>query len=582
MNHPPVGSSTPEIQQGDIDTARSLRGNHDSWNHHLGDNSQSEEQETLFVNEHSKASKRKKLTPLPWYPILAQVVTIVCLVASGIVLAISHHKPQSSWIVRPAVILGTLAPVSAFCLGYVQSEAAATFWWLRLSDGGSATDMERVWAAGQSYWDAMTNFSVKSSSALLAVSTLSLAVYIAVSPLLQRACTVELGVTVQSVNANMSIAVNIPLDWSTTPNQTLANHAGTMSSQLLAIVRDYMTGTPATAEVDGCDGVCVGNLQAFGLNGTCQEISSTAHDFAKDYFENGVMDSATLFNVSFPDINLMINNHFPDPESIPQFQFMITYWTPQNATYNPPLNSSVSLGQYQYCPGTITIKNCTYFVDQVQYPVSIQDTSIRIDSNASYFGPPMKGATHLAKMSTYPERLSGLQVAARNLFSSSAIIANPELVSSGSSDNSSSTLKWAKWNLNVLGTLAAEHIQLNFSDSGSCFQTYSDPTNEITRGLSDVLLRAAIAAAKTQNDIRGWTPLYQQSFQASQRKEELVFVSHYGFFAIAAGLTLFVAVLVSLPFWGWWRLGRAVTLSPLETAAGLKHRFDSTDDIRLK
>jgi hypothetical protein len=216
-------------------------------------------------------------------------------------------------------------------------------------------------------------------------------------------------------------------------------------------------------------GFALGTSRHLALNGTCQEISSTAHDIAKDYFENGVMDSATLFNISFPDINLMINNQLLHPESIPQVQFMITYWTPQSATYNPPPNPSVSFGRYQYCPGAITIKNCTYFVDQVQYPVSVQNTSISLDSNASYFGPLMKGATHLAKTSTYPEKLSGLQVAARGLFSSSAIIANAELVSSGSLNNSSSTLKWAKWNLDILGTLAAEHTQLNFSDSGSCF-----------------------------------------------------------------------------------------------------------------
>jgi hypothetical protein len=580
MDHPLFNSSARDFRRGDLSASTSQLEHNDV--RHLHENRlQSEEQNVSFASKYSKASKRSKLTPWPWYPILAQLVTIACLVASGIVLATSNHKPQSSWSVRPSVVLGILAPIGAFCLSYVHKEAGVISWWLRLSDDVSLTDLEREWAVGQSYWDAVFNLSIKSSSSLLAISTLSLSVYIAVNPLLQRACTVEHGVTTQSVKVNTSIPINIPLDWSTTSNQTLANHAGTMSSQLLDIVQDYMKGTPARASVDSCDGICVGNVHAFGLNGTCHETSSTAHDWAKEYFEKGVHDPATVFNVSFPDISLMTDNGFLNPESIPQFQFLITFWTPQNATYNPPPNSSVSLGRYQYCPGVITTKNCTYFVDQVQYPVSIKNSTISLNSEDSYFGPPHKSATHLAKLPTYPEKLSGLQIAARSLFSSSTLLSNPEAVWSGA-ENASSTLKWAKWDVHAEGTLAAEHVQLNFSDSGSCFQTYTDPTDEITHGLSDILLRSAIAAAKTQNEARGWTPLYQQTFQTIQTKEELVFASHYGFFAIAAALTLLEAILVSLPFWGWWRLRRPVSLSPLETAVALKQRMNDTEDTGLK
>jgi hypothetical protein len=561
MDHPLFNTGAHYLRRGDVSVANPQLETRQSSDAETQEH-QSHEQKAAFIAPSNVNNLQQNSTPWPVWAILAQITALGCLAACGIVLAVSNHKPQSSWHVRPSVVLGILAPVGAFCLSYVHKEAAAISWWLKYSTGGTTADLHREWAVGQSFWNAASQLSLKSSSTILATSTLSLGVYIAVNPLLQRASNVELGITTMPVMVNTSLPVNLPLDWNTTAKEVLATHAGAVSSQLLDVIQDYNAGTPIATNVTGCDGTCTGTIQAFGLNGTCQESSASAHDWAKSYFEDGITDRATLFNISFPDIAL---DTF-DPEAIPQFQFSITYWTPQSATYNPPPNSSLSQGQYQYCPGVITTKNCTYFVDQVDYPVSMTNSSIVLTSNDSYFGPPQSKGVHLAKLFTYPDKLSGFQLAARNLFSSSVQISNPLITSSGLNQ----TLMWAKWDLNTVGALASEHAQFNFSDSGSCFQTYTDPTDQITRGLSDILLRSAVAAAKTQNETRGYTPLYQQKISAQQTKTELVFASHYGYFAVAAAIMLIEMVLLCLPFWGCWRLNRAVTLSPVETALALE------------
>ena len=136
--------------------------------------------------------------------------------------------------------------------------------------------------------------------------------------------------------------------------------------------------------------------------------------------------------------------------------------------------------------------------------------------------------------------------------------------------------------MSTVRVLSSQRASFNFSDSGSCFQTYTDPTDKITLALSDILLRSAVAAAKFQNETYDYTTLYQQNIPAREVKSDLVFVSHYAYFAIAAGLMLLEVILMSLPLWGWWKLNRMVTLSPLETGVALKNQIHVPREVTLE
>jgi hypothetical protein len=404
----------------------------------------------------------------------------------------------------------------------------------------------------------------------IAFSTIALTLSVAVSPLLQRASKVEARQHTKEVLANTSLPVNLPLGWTTTSNQALANYAGMISPHLLTIIQDHAAKTPISANVTGCLGKCSGTLQAFGLNGTCHETSRTAHDWAADYFLHGIQDPVTLFNVTFPTIKLVgKHQELLDPEKVPQFRFLVSYWTSDAAATRPPSNSSTALGTYQYCPGFITTKDCEYFVDLVKYPVWMTANSIQLNSNETYFGPPRHETVHLGKLFDYPDQLSGLQIAAKNLFSSSVQISNPQTAYQD-------TFHWAKWDLDAIGILAFQHVHFNFSDSGSCFQTYTDPTPTISGALGDILLRSAIDAARFQNESFGYTELYQQKFSASDVRTDLVFITDYVYFALAAILVLIQITLNSIPLRSWRKLGRSVSLSPVETAAAMEELSVST------
>jgi hypothetical protein len=498
------------------------------------------------------------------------MVSICTLISSGIVLVFSDHQFSSSWFVRPSVILGLLVPLHSLCSTYVHQQAATTSWWLKLIGGASKADLHREWEIGQNLWQAVSALTSKRFSSSITFSTTALTLSVAISPLLQRASKVESRQKTEEVLANTSLPVNLPFGWTTTPNQALANYAGMISPQLLAIIQDHATKTPISANVTGCLGECFGALQAFGLNGSCHETSKTDHDWAADYFLHDVQDPVTLFNVTFPIIKLVgEHQELLDPERVPQFRFRVSYWTSDTAATRGPSNSSASSGTYQYCPGFITTKDCEYFVDLVKYPVWMTANSIQLNSNETYFGPPHHETVHLEKLFDYPNQLSGLQIAAKNLFSSSVQISNPQTAYQDA-------FHWAKWDLDVVGLLAFQHVHFNFSDSGSCFQTYTDPTPTISGALGDILLRSAIDAARFQMESFGFTKLYQQRFSASDVRTDLVFVTDYMYFTLAASLVLIQITLNSIPLRDWRKLGRSVSLSPVETAAAMQEFNVST------
>ncbi len=62
---------------------------------------------------------------------------------------------------------------------------------------------------------------------------------------------------------------------------------------------------------------------------------------------------------------------------------------------------------------------------------------------------------------------------------------------------------------------------------------------------------------------------YAEPFPAVQEVQQLAFRADYRYL-LAAATVMFIATGAVLPtLWGWWELGRPVTLSPTETGQGV-------------
>jgi hypothetical protein len=59
---------------------------------------------------------------------------------------------------------------------------------------------------------------------------------------------------------------------------------------------------------------------------------------------------------------------------------------------------------------------------------------------------------------------------------------------------------------------------------------------------------------------------YARPFLAVDERQLLAFRTDYGYLACAAVLMLAATAAIVPTLWGWWKLGRPVTMSPIETA----------------
>jgi hypothetical protein len=93
-----------------------------------------------------------------------------------------------------------------------------------------------------------------------------------------------------------------------------------------------------------------------------------------------------------------------------------------------------------------------------------------------------------------------------------------------------------------------------------CNIARSDPTDSMLGTARDLAFRTALRAANITNATN------IQIFAASEHNTMTIYKSHYLFLALALVLTPPATVSVTPSFLSFWRLGRNVTLSPIEIA----------------
>ncbi|KIV83108.1 hypothetical protein PV11_05162 [Exophiala sideris] len=92
-----------------------------------------------------------------------------------------------------------------------------------------------------------------------------------------------------------------------------------------------------------------------------------------------------------------------------------------------------------------------------------------------------------------------------------------------------------------------------------CGYVFKSPVDNVLRAMEEVMFRMAYAPREN-------ITMATQTFLASQVKTGLVFESNYMYLGVAVGVLGFASLALLVPLWGWWQLGRKVSLSPLEIA----------------
>jgi len=98
-----------------------------------------------------------------------------------------------------------------------------------------------------------------------------------------------------------------------------------------------------------------------------------------------------------------------------------------------------------------------------------------------------------------------------------------------------------------------------------CSLMFYSPTQYILRQMLSYTFRAAQQVALERDD----EEQYKQDFVAVHTYSELWYITDFRWLAASAATMLIGLMAASSLLWGWWRLDRYVTLSPLETAKAL-------------
>ncbi|KAE9378619.1 hypothetical protein N431DRAFT_450566 [Stipitochalara longipes BDJ] len=125
------------------------------------------------------------------------------------------------------------------------------------------------------------------------------------------------------------------------------------------------------------------------------------------------------------------------------------------------------------------------------------------------------------------------------------------------------------------GSTASQFLLPN--STYDCGLSFADPTTNLTTYARELMFRTAIAAANSSNI---------QSVRAVQRASIAVYQSHYLYLALASGFTSLAVIMVLPTFFGYWHLGRKVSMSPIEIAKAfnaplLKNNDSNADSSQL-
>lgn len=119
-----------------------------------------------------------------------------------------------------------------------------------------------------------------------------------------------------------------------------------------------------------------------------------------------------------------------------------------------------------------------------------------------------------------------------------------------------------QWDVQGQGTMKTTYLSAASQDAvGDCSMAWTDPTPDILLFARDLMFRSAIKASNSS---------MAQTYRTFEQFDRTVYASNYAYLAGAVAVVV-ADVFVLLPLlWGWWALGRRVSLSPVEVAKAFR------------
>ncbi|KAF9890552.1 hypothetical protein FE257_005683 [Aspergillus nanangensis] len=510
---------------------------------------------------------------IPWLELAQLFVALLCAVLAIVVLTLSDGKNVDDWAdiiqVRPNILVAILTTISTIASAAAVSQGVAIAWWRRAMHPTTISHLQRSWDHANSVMACLT---AGNKLTILALATLATKLMPVDSVLLQRATSTGVRTMTRDLNVSSSLATEFPSGYQSalmTGSAYYKNAPTVFTSGFSSSLRAYQSlGSGAIDPFafgsrplfTGCsNGTCEYSVEGVGFAAEC--ASSTLQI---DYGEN------TTKGLLGNDDNLAL------PRDAPIFinSFALVY--PPMDDNAAEINNSFIRMTSQYmqstqgkstftCPGTLTTKTCDLRPAVIRYALTQTPAGITLGGNTT-----SSIVTHTRQV----DNNSFVRYLYQNMedgwiYSLAAIggvqLALSALLSANVTLSANSANQ--PYYLDLSGPLAPYYVSVGQDQgigSGRCNYTIQDPSAAVMRQLNTIMLLASMQIASANESI----PV--QTARASQTLPVQYYITHYGFLAGGIAVVLVSLLGVVVPYYGFWELGRKVTLGPFETANALQ------------
>ncbi|KAK0642079.1 hypothetical protein B0T16DRAFT_496649 [Cercophora newfieldiana] len=490
----------------------------------------------VFPEENGRKWKPGFLSQFPLIGFGALALSLCCTAAAIAIILLSDGRPTSEWSGnrQPGVLLAYTSTLANGLLGIAFAEAVVVAFWTQALRGVPMSNFHFNWAGGTSVIGAV--MALGNGRALL-ISTVSILVAITTllrGPLMQRASFVQTDVLSIPGNIDMQVTYNVSADWAgISPDR--GHTFMVFSSGYAKVVREFQARSPIQVPGASCDN-CSLTLPAFGFSIECREFQAGRYNLTTDGFPS-IQPNATLFQSQ-------VSRHFDESMTPVKQSLNITV---MRRTDPVP------------CEGLLAAQTCLLTPARVTYQLSLNagNVSFKADSWRN-------------------DSVGTLLDSTGNRAGISATVFALQVFGSHQYDSNSSTFfgGGAGWMPNTYGLLANTYANHDSKADGCAYSrdVYNDPMDDIINAYREIALRMSVAAAAdghvVSTDDRGITTSapYSQNVPYTSELVRVQYAADRGNLAVAVIISLLGPVATLGLFWGWWKLGRTFSLSPLEVA----------------
>ncbi|KAK3318160.1 hypothetical protein B0H66DRAFT_556378 [Apodospora peruviana] len=482
-----------------------------------------------------------------WVGIISLFAMIACATASAIVIAVSHNATIDAWEIQPAVLLAIFSAVSNIAFTSALATGVTVRFWLSVSRGASLSQLHYIWEHGHGSGFFAGLRQGPQARRVVLLATLASTMQFVSGPLLQRSTHQISQDRITSEPMVLDLATTIPDGWLGNIDENglvIGFRRGMVQTQ-----RWWKNETMYTRNQTSyfCDGVCDGYVPGAGLMQTCWsterhlDLATNETDFQTVFLTNTTL----LFNNTATAAG--------EPET-PIFRLTTEYLTHVD----------------DKCMATIVVDTCDVVAAVVEYPITIQGSIVSLRRNELTRMKVVSKYISAGDLSSAPVGagagpLAGLQNFAGDYMQENATKRYNTILNR--------TLYFGPGymaDLFFLPDANQFYNRDNTSFTQRCQLKWTSPTEYLLNVLHEWMFRTALNVGSGNSTVITGNETSQrqepQRFDATRTVPAIVFRADLRYLGAAIATTACGLLLVASLMWGWWRLNRRVTLSPLETA----------------